>query len=364
MDSFGSASELYRKLKDEHKPKAEPSDSEEHKQRHPSSLRRQRDSSSDSHSSGHIRKKLNKSRIRKRVHYDDGDEESIHSSRAVVRAEYDHGYERLGDKFAIGDCTCKCFQYMDNLLTFSVLAQNQLQAQIILIQQTVIATYQECFALSHTHTPSAHHLSQLLQATRAARAASTAALTELYQRLSPDLGHHRQRVPDAYLTPPSSSPTNPARREKESRWRHWKPHHWLGQSHPPRSLFCPYARDLQQHANQPLAAAYLSGGDGHCPCCRTHIPIQAGKVWELALEDPEHRHGSHWRTFILKPRFVIKCHRDTGGFACYLCSTRRKFDTACEDVTDLIEHVWQEHSASDVLGDQDIYEIGQDIRIS
>jgi hypothetical protein len=109
MDSFGSASELYRKLKDEHKPKAEPSDSDEHKHRHPSSLRRQRDSSSDSHSSGHIRKKLNKSRIRKRVHYDDGDEESIHSSRAVVRAEYDHGYKRLGDKFAVGDCTCKRF---------------------------------------------------------------------------------------------------------------------------------------------------------------------------------------------------------------------------------------------------------------
>jgi hypothetical protein len=103
-ESFGSASDLYRKLKRKGKEIREGSDDED---RHRKPLRKRRDSDSDSNSSSFRKRLRRRSKSRKREKdYSDSEEESIYSSGAVLKREYDRGYDRLGERFAIGDCTC------------------------------------------------------------------------------------------------------------------------------------------------------------------------------------------------------------------------------------------------------------------
>lgn len=108
VESFGSASDLYRKLKRKGR---EIVDGSDHEGRHRKPLRRRRDSDSDSDKSFHtrIRRRRSKSKIREKEESSDSDEESIYSSGVILKREYERGYDRLGEKFAIGDCTCSPF---------------------------------------------------------------------------------------------------------------------------------------------------------------------------------------------------------------------------------------------------------------
>jgi hypothetical protein len=60
----------------------------------------------------------------------------------------------------------------------------------------------------------------------------------------------------------------------------------------------------------------------------------------------------------VEPRFVIKSHREGGGYACVLCSRHRATDTTCESISSLIDHVWQEHKALEYEREIDIVEVG------
>jgi hypothetical protein len=103
-ESFGSASDLYRKLK--RKSKIHINDDEDEgdeKKLRRRFSRRHRDSSSDS---DHDRGRHHKTRWGSRPRKDessDSEEELILSLSSQVRAEYERGYKRLGEPFARGD---------------------------------------------------------------------------------------------------------------------------------------------------------------------------------------------------------------------------------------------------------------------
>ena len=88
MDSFGSMSDLYRKLRKKEEKTAE--------NRYDLIDRRRRDDD--------IEATYGRRRRRRENDYEDSDEESIYSSGSLVRQEYDRGFNRLGDQFAVGDC--------------------------------------------------------------------------------------------------------------------------------------------------------------------------------------------------------------------------------------------------------------------
>ncbi|KAJ4374049.1 hypothetical protein N0V83_002788 [Neocucurbitaria cava] len=98
-DSFGSASDLYRKLK--RKSHAKDSDDEKVQERQVRRPLRPRRDSKASHELGH-RYQTGWSDSRK-DDYSDNDEELICTSSSQVRAEYDRGYRKLGEPFARGD---------------------------------------------------------------------------------------------------------------------------------------------------------------------------------------------------------------------------------------------------------------------
>lgn len=106
-ESFGSASDLYRKLKRKSRPDSYSSDDvkedQEKKRRRPG--RRRRNSSSDSDRERGRYRHISWNIGSKKGEYSDSDEESICTSSSQVVAEYDRGYQKLGEGFARGDCT-------------------------------------------------------------------------------------------------------------------------------------------------------------------------------------------------------------------------------------------------------------------
>jgi hypothetical protein len=127
-------------------------------------------------------------------------------------------------------------------------------------------------------------------------------------------------------------------------------------------LFCVYAKDLQQNSRLHLADAYRPNGDQRCPFCRTHVSIQPGKAWELVVDGykkkDECSHGKMApQTFRIKNRFIVKCHRERGGFACVLCARFKESDTVCRGIEALMDHLWREHSSEELERDADIVEV-------
>ena len=63
------------------------------------------------------------------------------------------------------------------------------------------------------------------------------------------------------------------------------------------------------------------------------------------------------RIFLIRNRYVIKCHRQYGGFACVLCARNRDVDTVCESAEGLVRHVWQRHEAEEYEKEVDIISV-------
>jgi hypothetical protein len=97
-DSFGSASDLYRKLK-----RSSGSDDEDDgpkgRRRRPP---RRRDSSSSDRDRGLGRLLGNKNK--EKDSYGDSDEQLISEASHQIQAEYDRGYRKIGEPYARGDC--------------------------------------------------------------------------------------------------------------------------------------------------------------------------------------------------------------------------------------------------------------------
>ncbi|KAH5269742.1 hypothetical protein HBI71_059950 [Parastagonospora nodorum] len=191
-ESFGSARDLYRKLKPKSKSDSHSSDDEkeEREKWHHRPFRRRRDSSPDSdrdRGRRHVRWKLDA----RKEEYTDSDEELISTSSSQVLAEYDRGYRKLGEGFARGD----------------LVTQTQLQAQIIQLQRTLLSIHQDYMLSSYLSPSSSHsHVLRLIQTTRSARMASIQALQLQCQRMS-ETG--RLSVPDPYHSIPGAFPVPP-----------------------------------------------------------------------------------------------------------------------------------------------------------
>jgi hypothetical protein len=63
------------------------------------------------------------------------------------------------------------------------------------------------------------------------------------------------------------------------------------------------------------------------------------------------------RTYLLNNHFIIKCHRETAGFACVLCYRHRDSDTILESANGLVRHIWQKHDVREIEMDEDIREV-------
>lgn len=423
-ESFGSASDLYRKLKRKSRadsPSSDDAKDDRGKRRH-KPFRRRRDSSSESDRERSRRHRVSWGAGTKDVDYNDSDEESICTSSSQVLAEYDRGYQKLGEGYARGDCMLHHHLAMSHTDFGAVITQNQLQSQIIQLQSTLLSIHQDFMLSTYTTPSSSHsHLVRLIQTTRTARMASIQALHMQYLRMlqppEPLIPDPYRNVPGAFPDPPahmprhdsvtrrpssrprvrsrSKSPKKPAddgeftiqpypnpNRQPSSRPRGRsrsrspaKPNHDREFSiqpypNPPRRpspkppapsrrLFCVYARDLQDHPRLPLTDSYKEGGDNMCPFCHAHTATRPGKAWEIIADNCRRGHERKRRVFLVKNRFVIKCHREGQGFACVLCARFKESDTVCREIGALMEHLWREHSSDELEKDCDIFEIDE-----
>ncbi|KAF2132325.1 hypothetical protein P153DRAFT_383213 [Dothidotthia symphoricarpi CBS 119687] len=354
--SFGSAVDLYRKLK--RRGHDEEDDTKDH---YRTQSRRRRDSALDHAWDRHHHPNLKVGS--RKDHYGDSDEKDLTTSSFYIQAEYDRGYRELGEKFARGD----------------LMTQVQLQSQIIQLEQTLLSIYSDLM-LSTYILPSHTHLARLVQTTRSARVAAIQALKMQYQRIhvhvQPEKPEVHRPMPGAFPLPthaprPHEPSTNTGNRKPKRKARsRSSDSSGSAQTLIPRSkpkphphankLFCVYARDLQGDLQLPLVDNYKTGGNNKCPFCHAHASIRPGKAWEVVMNDRK-KHDKHGRgalrKFMVGTRFVIKCHREWGGFACVLCAQFKEADTVCRGVEALVEHLWREHTGEELAKEEDIAEV-------
>ncbi|KAI8627779.1 hypothetical protein F5Y19DRAFT_441322 [Xylariaceae sp. FL1651] len=251
--------------------------------------------------------------------YDNDDlSTSLERSEALIRKEYDESAKRLGKRFAVGD----------------IITENQLQAQIITLQQTVIDVLQE--ALLNRTSLSCTDVQKLISASAAARNSSLGALREQYQRLSLAAPLRHRALPD--IDRRQFSDVN------------------VG------DLFCKYSLALQDNPNLPLSSTFASGGGGFCPCCGFQLDTETSDTyWHIEKRVPalisHERYDEKYTEkyhFNLGQRFIIKCHTEQGEYACVLCREHRSVDVVCRSVPTLVNHVGKTHNVSELRLEPDL----------
>ncbi|KAF2235259.1 hypothetical protein EV356DRAFT_523238 [Viridothelium virens] len=313
------------------------------------------DSSGSSSEDDRPRRRRSKSRRRSR----DNLLEYLDRSPALIRREYDQGYDRWGQRFASGD----------------VVTENQLQAQIISLQQTVIQVLQD--ALENGRRLRRTDIDRLVQASQSAQHNSVDALRSQYHRYQHSGGglrlenggsssssqhHRRQRsLPPPKLRQITDTATRGGTVATAVASRA------LTASHPAASpaaavhdvsIFCPYSLDLQQQPRKNLNIAFAPGGGSRCPVCEVRIPVDGEEEWTIgkrkrslvaAGAGADGRGGREGEVvvehceFHVTARFVVKCHTESGEYACVLCSENRGVDLLCADPEALVAHVGRKH---------------------
>lgn len=134
---------------------------------------------------------------------------------------------------------------------------------------------------------------------------------------------------------------------------------------PDGPLFCIYSEDLQHDDRMVLHKAFRKDGGNQCPACRTTLDVEAGRAWKISkdvvhkrIETKEYdEEVIEERTYLIGNRFIVKSHRENGGFACVLCARGRDKDILLESPQGLVRHIWQKHDAEE-YNDTDIKEVG------
>jgi len=114
-----------------------------------------------------------------------------------------------------------------------------------------------------------------------------------------------------------------------------------------------------------LHESFAPGGTNGCPACEIRLDVEQGRAWKITKEILHERISTpeyddeviEERMFLIGNRFVIKSHRENGGFACILCYRNRDRDTLLESAQGLVRHVWQKHEVEE-YNDADIKEVG------
>ena len=241
-----------------------------------------------------------------------------------------------------------------------MVTRNQLQAQIIILQQRALYTYEDIILNpDFSRHPPSYHLRELVFTARAARSAIIDALAQQYQRMLPGSNY---RDPLPYRPGPLfASPTVYQPRENLLPGRFIEHTH----AHQPaiqgsgsgtetvsENLFCLYSRNLQRNLSLPLTDTFRPGGNGCCPCCQAHILSRPNKAWEIVKEDEQHQ--GHNKVYLVGTRFLVKCHRKGGGYACVLCTKYKDADTVCAETRALVDHLWKEHDCAELESDENI----------
>jgi hypothetical protein len=142
---------------------------------------------------------------------------------------------------------------------------------------------------------------------------------------------------------------------------------------PDRPLFCRRAEDLQRGAVS--VDDVLSSSDKDvCATCGAEMASARNGSWRIEKEVTMRKDRDRDRAretvevveirrFALTARFLVKCHREGVGFACYLCWRFRERDTLCPSVESLVGHVAEEHYISEYAGEGDIREVTRSMPI-
>ncbi|KAB5511497.1 hypothetical protein GE09DRAFT_1180128 [Coniochaeta sp. 2T2.1] len=296
------------------------------------------------------RRRPSRSRSPSRRRGDDDLRGSLEYGGPIVRREYDRGYADIGPRFAEGD----------------LIAQTQLQSQIITLQGTVIKLLEE--ALVTGRPPD---VQTLLNASEFAREGSVKALRDQYQRLLQSAPIQR---PMGLVRRISSTPTLRDSSTASSATADWTDRSRLQKAiafNKPGPLFCPYAEDLQR-TSRPLDRAFVGRCScGPCPACGAIITSEGEgrRSWNIIKEVVRERRSCgpaegaevveiiQDRTYLLTDRFIVKCHREGVGFACYLCFQHRDRDALCKGVQSLVTHVLEKHDIAEYETDPDIRDV-------
>jgi hypothetical protein len=253
------------------------------------------------------------------------------------------------------------------------ITENQLQGQIITLQGTVIHLLEDALYTGRIADPI-----KLYNASELAREGSLSALQQQYQRMmqqapirrpmqpvrrissQPSLASNKSR---AYHTASARGPPASTRGGNEESMSLVKKSKTVVETDGP--LFCIYSEDLQRDNKMSLHHTFGKGGGNQCPACKTILDVEHGRAWKIIKEVVHERieraeyddEVIEERTYLIGNRFVVKSHRENGGFACVLCARGRDKDTLLESAQGLVRHIWQKHDAEE-YNDVDIREVG------
>lgn len=256
-----------------------------------------------------------------------------------------------------------------------MIAQTQIQSQIILLQGSVIKLLEEALL-----TGSLPDINRLYNTSEFAREGSIRALRDQYQRLLES-------------APPQRRPTGPVRRisstpslrghDADSLWSQQRPPQKAIAYNNGSALFCRCAEELQRTSRSLDSCIVVERGSAVCAACGAAAGADdeedGCRAWriekEVAVrggsstrEDRRYSRGSDAgseaivvRTYVLTRRFVFKCHREGSGYACYLCFRHRDRDTLCRSEEGLVSHVTSKHNISEYESDRDIKELNRSL---
>ena len=319
---------------------------------------------------------------------------AIQRDKALVWREFEGGIQAAGERFAIGDGASVQGVEAGQLqkLIRTVLSQLALQAETIVVQEMVVSIF--LYGPSSLR-PITDQLATILAASRTASAAVVRILVALNLRLQtvdaparpPPSPHYPLALPAPPLAAPGALVFRPGSSSPRAQYASLpRPRaqrtdtestSFFGLTPPqplplawtpaPGSEFCSYALSLQLNSRLPLAASLVSQPTPTCPLCARTLHFSPRRTWEL---DKETRISSGtrirsssdtlMRTFRLRHRFLVKCHRpgEDGGYSCVLCARGTgAVETVCGDVKALVRHVWEDHDADELLADRDIEEV-------
>lgn len=261
----------------------------------------------------------------RRIGYHDDVGDNFERNGMMIQRMYDDMYGRYGNKFARGDA----------------ITENQLQAQIIALQQTVITVLQD--ALNSDRQLTRSDMAKLVAASNSAREGSLKALQDQQARLS---SGYSSRSPS-----PRRSIAAPPKRSSQSLVDF------------PPTLYCRYSLDLQYIPSKPLAASMAPGGSCECPACGLRLDVTGEDFWMIGkrmpitvIEKGYETEIMETREFRLGQRFAVKCHTPDGEYACVICSNNRDVDAICRNVEALVKHVGTYHEVDELEREIDLRE--------
>jgi hypothetical protein len=234
-------------------------------------------------------------------------------------------------------------------MIYPAIAENQLQAQIISLQQTVIAVLQD--ALQNDRQLTRADQAKLIAASNAAREGSLNALQQAQARMSSGNSTRSASPQRSIAAPKRAATTN-------------------FDSGAADQLFCRYSLDLQYMSGKPLASTFAPGGSCQCPACGVRLDVTADDFWMIGKRTPTiiidkggyETEIMETREFRLAQRFVLKCHTPDGEYACTICNRNRDVDAICRTVDSLVKHVGTFHDVEELEREADLRETKVDTR--